>query len=95
MVILLALARKNQVVDHAPIDHFTNHVKLKRPIPDIALDTHTAGKRLGRGTEHFFAEGITLANESGEGSHRELATEALTAANAASSEAIDSEPQLF
>ena len=66
-VILLAQARKNRIVDHALIHHFENHAKLKRDIPDCALDKHTAaGKRMGRGAEHFFEEGIKLENESGE-----------------------------
>src|SRR5262249_38553758 len=77
-VILLAQARKNRIVDHALIHHFGDHAKLKREIPDCALDKHTAaGRRLGRGAEHFFAEGIKLANESGEDPYRELAGQTL------------------
>ena len=88
-VILLAQARKNRIVDHALIHHFTNHARLKRPIPDFALDKHTAaGKRLGRGDEHFFAEGIKLENESGEDPYRELARQTLTA-GAATDPAIE------
>jgi replication-associated recombination protein RarA len=79
-VILLATARKNRIVDHALIHHFENHAKLKRAIPDFALDKHTAaGRRLGRGAEHFFAEGIKLENESGEDPYGELARQTLTA----------------
>src|SRR5580704_12365656 len=79
-VILLATARKNRVVDHALIHHFGNHAALKRDIPDCALDKHTArGKRMGRGAEHFFAEGIKLENETGADPYRELARQTLTA----------------
>ena len=83
-------------MDHALIHHFTNHAKLKRPIPDFALDKHTAaGKRLGRGAEHFFAEGIKLENESGEDPYRELARQTLTACPALESTVGDVEPRLF
>lgn len=83
-VILLATARKNRVVDHALIYHFENHARLKRAVPDFALDKHTAaGKRLGRGTDHFFAEGIKLANESGDDPYVELARQTLAAEPAA------------
>jgi replication-associated recombination protein RarA len=79
-VILLATARKNRVVDHALIHHFTNHARLKRPIPDFALDKHTAaGKRLGRGAEPYFADEIKLENESGDDLYRKLAREMLAA----------------
>jgi replication-associated recombination protein RarA len=79
-VILLATARKNRAVDHALIHHFGNHASLKRDVPDNALDKHTArGKRMGRGAEHFFAEGIRLENESGQDPYREPARQTLTA----------------
>jgi replication-associated recombination protein RarA len=78
--IVLAQAHKNRVVDHALIHHFGNHAKLKRPIPDCALDKHTAaGRRLGRGAHHFCAEGIKLENERGEDPYRELARQTLMA----------------
>jgi replication-associated recombination protein RarA len=78
-VILLAQARKSRVVDHALIYHYGNHAKLKREIPDCALDKHTLrGKAMGRGAEHFFAEGSKLENEAGEDPYRELARETLT-----------------
>jgi replication-associated recombination protein RarA len=89
-VILLATARKNRIVDHALIHHFGNHTALKRDIPDCALDKHTArGKRLGRGAEHFFAEGIKLANETGEDPYRELARQTLTAKPESTAEPAD------
>jgi replication-associated recombination protein RarA len=95
-VILLATARKNRVVDHALIHHFGKHTSLKRNIPDCALDKHTAlGKRMGRGAEHFFAEGIKLANEAGEDPYRELARQKLTAAPVVESTVGDAESRLF
>jgi replication-associated recombination protein RarA len=95
-VILLATARKNRVVDHALIHHFGNHATLKRPVPDFALDKHTAaGKRLGRGAEHFFVEGIKLENESGEDAYRELARRTLTAGALMKPDAGDAEGRLF
>jgi replication-associated recombination protein RarA len=37
--------------------------KLRREIPDFALDKHTMrGKKMGRGTLHFYEEGTKLAN---------------------------------
>ena len=78
-VILLAQARKSRVVDHALIYHFGNHAQLKREIPDCALDKHTLrGKQMGRGFDHFFAEGGKLVNEVGDDPYKELARETLT-----------------
>jgi replication-associated recombination protein RarA len=95
-VILLATARKNRIVDHALIHHFGNHATLKRDIPDCALDKHTArGKRMGRGAEHFFAEGIKLANETGDDPYRELARKTLTGAPASEPITADAGPGLF
>ncbi|HEX4590682.1 MAG TPA: hypothetical protein VH120_12170, partial [Gemmataceae bacterium] len=95
-VILLAQARKNRIVDHALIHHFGNHARLKREIPDCALDKHTAaGRRLGRGAEHFFAEGIKLANESGDDPYHALARQTLTAAPVVESATSDAEARLF
>jgi replication-associated recombination protein RarA len=95
-VILLAMARKNRVVDHALIYHFGNHAALKRDIPDCALDKHTArGKRLGRGAEHFFAEGINLANETGDDPYRELARQTLTTESDVELTAGDAGSRLF
>jgi hypothetical protein len=51
------------IVQDGPVVRAENHSQLKRSIPDFAPDKHTAaGKRLGRGAEHFFDEGIKLAN---------------------------------
>ena len=95
-VILLATARKNRIVDHALIHHFGNHATLKRDIPDYALDKHTArGKRMGRGAEHFFAEGIKLENETGDDPYRELARQTLTAGPTVDANLADAEARLF
>lgn len=60
-ILLLVRARKSRIVDHALITYYANHAA--RAIPDYALDKHTgAGRRLGRGVEHFFADGIRLEN---------------------------------
>ena len=78
-VILVASARKSRVVDHALIHHFFNHAQLKREVPDCALDKHTLrGKQMGRGFDHFFAEGGRLENEVGDDPYKELARETLT-----------------
>jgi hypothetical protein len=83
-------------VDHALVHHFENHAKLKREVPDYTLDKHTArGKRLGRGAERFFAEGIKLANESGDDPYRELARQTLTATPTVQSAVSEGEPRLF
>jgi hypothetical protein len=65
-------------------------------IPDCALDKHTArGKRMGRGDEHFFAEGIKLENEVGEDPYRDLARQTLIVAPREESSAVEAEPRLF
>jgi hypothetical protein len=62
------LVGKIRIVDHALIRHFGNHASLKQSVTDFGLDKHrAAGKRLGRGMAQFFAEGIKLANENGDG----------------------------
>jgi replication-associated recombination protein RarA len=64
--ILLARTRKSRIVDHALIAFYAD--EAPRPIPDVALDKHTlAGKRMGRGWEHFWEQGTLLADaETGE-----------------------------
>ena len=95
-VLLLAQAHKNRVVDHALIHHFGNHAALKRPVPDCALDKHTAaGRRLGRGDDHFFEEGIKLENERGEDPYRELARRSLMAAPKSEVVVVDAPPGLI
>jgi hypothetical protein len=95
-VLLLAQAHKNRVVDHNLIHHFGHHAKLKRPVPDCALDKHTAaGRRLGRGAEHFFEEGIKLENDQGDDPYRELARRTLTIGPVGKAKSSVEEPHLF
>lgn len=68
-VILLARARKSRLVNHAVIAHTAGDPsELYRDPPDVALDKHTkAGRKLGRGFDHFYEEAALLADpESGE-----------------------------
>jgi replication-associated recombination protein RarA len=94
-VILVATSPKSRVVDHALIHHFTNHKAVRREIPDCALDKHTQrGKKMGRGVDHFFLEGIKLANEAeGLDPYREFAREALFSGPAKADE--ETEAALF
>lgn len=88
-IILLATAPKNRTVDHALIYHFDRHAEAKREIPDYALDKHTfRGRKMNRGFDHFFDEGIRLENEVGADNYKELARSAMMAAT-------DSVDQLF
>jgi replication-associated recombination protein RarA len=70
-VLVLVYAKKSRLVDHATITSFgprENGYKsllAKRDVPEYAVDKHTArGRKLGRGFEHFFAEGARLENRS-------------------------------
>jgi replication-associated recombination protein RarA len=61
---LLATARKSRIVCHATI---VLSAEGRRSVPDEALDMHTlAGKKRGRGFEHFFEEAALLADPTGE-----------------------------
>jgi replication-associated recombination protein RarA len=61
-VILLARAKKSRLVDHALIVYYEG-MRAQRPIPDVALDKHTArGRQLKRGHEHFWSEGAVVTN---------------------------------
>jgi hypothetical protein len=52
---------RHRTVDHALIWAYDGQDDL--PIADVALDKHTlAGRRRGRGWEHFFDEGNLLAD---------------------------------
>jgi MgsA AAA+ ATPase C terminal len=62
-VIVLARAGKSRLVDHALAVTYLGE-RPAREVPDWALDKHTErGRRMGRGLDHFFTEGATLANE--------------------------------
>jgi len=57
---LLATAPKSRIADWSSMVRFSE--PERRDVPDDALDKHTSrGRRMGRGTEHFFAEGTRLA----------------------------------
>lgn len=61
-VLRLVRAPKSRIADHAVITYFEGD-RPKKPIPDYALDVHTAqGRALNRGYEHFFNDGAQLAN---------------------------------
>jgi replication-associated recombination protein RarA len=69
-VLLLARARKSQIVVNATVCHThlaENGIRAKE-VPDVSLDRHTlAGKKRGRGWEHFMDESSLLAHrETGE-----------------------------
>lgn len=64
-VLLCVQAKKSRLVDNALNVFYAD--QSPREVPDWALDKHTQeGRALGRGIEHFFAEGALLANEKGE-----------------------------
>jgi replication-associated recombination protein RarA len=78
-VLLLAKAPKSRLVDDILITVYGN-IKNKKQleIPDYALDMHTMrGKRMGRGYEHFFAEGAKLENQAIDDPYEEKAKEIL------------------
>lgn len=60
-VLLLVRSPKSRLVDWGLIHHFRTHdSNLIEPM-DCALDKHTQrGKKMGRGFDHFFAEGCKL-----------------------------------
>jgi replication-associated recombination protein RarA len=63
-VMVLARAPKSRMVDHAVMVVYEGE-RPRLEVPDWALDKHTArGRKLGRGEEHFFAEGARIENES-------------------------------
>jgi replication-associated recombination protein RarA len=63
-VIVLARAKKRRVVDHALMAFYeADRREIAIDVPDFALDQHTdAGRRMGRGLDHFFEEGSHLEN---------------------------------
>jgi hypothetical protein len=53
--------------------------KLRREIPDHALDKHTMrGRKMGRGSKHFFEEGSKLVNKTVDDPFEERAKNAFT-----------------
>ena len=62
-ILLLVRAKKSRIVDHATVIYYSGNLPHLE-IPDYALDKHTMrGRRMKRGFEHFFTEGIKLENE--------------------------------
>jgi len=61
-VLFLAQAQKSRLVDHALIVMYEGK-REKRPVPDFALDRHTArGRAAKRAWKHFWEEGARLEN---------------------------------
>lgn len=61
-ILLLVRAKKSRICDHSKMWAWSDHIPYKE-IPDVALDKHTyAGKKMGRGFDHFFDEGMFLEN---------------------------------
>jgi replication-associated recombination protein RarA len=62
-VLVLVRAPKSRIVDHAVMAFYEGE-RPTMEVPDWALDQHTAaGRRLGRGLDHFFGEGSRLVGE--------------------------------
>ncbi len=62
-VLVLARAPKSRLVDHALMVMYEGP-RTPIPVPDYALDRHTgAGRKLGRGEDHFFEVGALLEHE--------------------------------
>lgn len=60
-VLLITRSPKNRMCDDALTVAWNLHKERQRPIPDYALDVHTPrGRQMGRGGEHFYAEGAKL-----------------------------------
>jgi replication-associated recombination protein RarA len=79
-VLFLARSRKSRIVDDLlnVVYGQIQHEDKKLAIPDYALDMHTlAGKKIGRGLEHFCSEGTKLSNEPLENPYKEKAKEIL------------------
>jgi replication-associated recombination protein RarA len=79
-VLFLARSRKSRIVDDLlnVVYGEIQHEDKKLAIPDYALDMHTlAGKKIGRGLEHFCSEGTKLSNEPLENPYKEKAKEIL------------------
>ena len=75
-VLYLARSPKSRVVDNLLAVVYNDETHLE--IPDYALDMHTySGKKMGRGLEHFFAEGAKLENITIEDPYEKKAFEAL------------------
>lgn len=75
-VLYLARSPKSRIVDNLLSVVYNDEERLE--IPDYALDMHTyRGKRMGRGLDHFFAEGAKLVKQKFEDPYEKKAFEAL------------------
>jgi len=75
-VLFLARSPKSRIVDNLLSVVYND--EERHEIPDYALDIHTyRGKKMGRGLEHFFAEGAKLVNQAFEDIYEKKAFEAL------------------
>jgi len=75
-VLYLARSPKSRIVDNLLAVVYNDEERLE--IPDYALDMHTyRGKKMGRGLEHFFAEGAKLEKQAFEDPYEKKALEAL------------------
>lgn len=62
-VLQICRAKKSRLVDYALMNYWRGHDDVKIPIPEYAYDQHThKGKKMGRGLDHFFADGSLLSN---------------------------------
>jgi hypothetical protein len=95
-VLLLCRAPKSRLVDVVQITAFRDD--QRKEVPDYALDRHTLrGRRLGKGWDDFWTEGIRLEpheEQPGEAEWRERAIAAV-ARDAPPDEPPGSEAQLF
>ena len=71
-VLYLARSPKSRIVDNLLTVVYNAEERLE--IPDYALDKHTyRGRKMGRGLEHFFAEGAKLEKQALEDPYEERA----------------------
>jgi replication-associated recombination protein RarA len=79
-VVCLCRSQKSRVTDDLLTIVYTERERdgVFLPIPDFALDKHTArGKAMGKGIDDFFSEGNKLANEAFLNPYTERAKELL------------------
>lgn len=78
-VVCLCFSQKSRITDDLLAVVFSEREQGKYPpIPEFALDMHTArGKALGKGIDDFFSEGNKLENEAFNNSYTERAKELL------------------
>ena len=81
-VFLLCRSQKSRLIDWALIWAWLSHNFRKLPIPDVALDKHTARGRVKRRSwYHFFEEGSFLNNhnpQNCEAEYKDLASKAIS-----------------